>query len=301
MRESTLNDYQQRILRVLLHIQDNLDEALKLEELAALAHFSPYHFHRVFRGMVGESLAEHLRRIRLERAAARLKLGEDNVTHQAFDAGYESLEAFSRAFRRRFGVAPSDFRSRRAVARAEASPSGVHYPADGEDLSFQPLESDGARMDVKIETRDAQRVAFVRHVGPYQECGKAWQALCERLGPEGRLGPNSQFIGISHDDPDVTPADKLRYDACVPVDESFEAAGEVGVQTVNGGPYAVAMHEGPYERLSETYAHLLGQWLPGQERKLQNSPCLEVYLNDAKTTPPEKLLTAVCVPLLAED
>jgi AraC family transcriptional regulator len=98
MRESTLEDYQQRLLRVLLHIQNHLDDPLQLDELAEVAHFSPYHFHRIFRGMTGESVKEHVRRLRLERAAHRLRFTGQPVTEIAFDAGYQQHEAFTRAF-----------------------------------------------------------------------------------------------------------------------------------------------------------------------------------------------------------
>ena len=81
-----------------MHIQHHLDEAVSLDELAALAHFSPYHFHRIFRGMVGESVMEHVRRLRLERAAHRLKFSDEPITRIAFEAGYETHEAFTRAF-----------------------------------------------------------------------------------------------------------------------------------------------------------------------------------------------------------
>jgi len=106
MKPKTLESYTERLLTVLVHIQNHLDEELSLDELAAVAHFSPYHFHRIFRGMVGESVREHLRRLRLERAALRLKHGSEPVTSVAFDAGYESHEAFTRAFAALFGVSP---------------------------------------------------------------------------------------------------------------------------------------------------------------------------------------------------
>ncbi len=72
MRQQTERTYKVRILRVLVHIPNHLDEVVALEELAAIAYFSPHHFHRIFRGMVGESVMEHIRRLRLDRAAHRL-------------------------------------------------------------------------------------------------------------------------------------------------------------------------------------------------------------------------------------
>lgn len=109
MRDSTLQDYKARMLRVLKHIQQNLDEELSLEDLAGIACFSPYHFHRIFRGMLGESTREHIRRLRLERAAVQLKRSDASVTMIAFDAGYETHEAFTRAFKAMTGIAPLCF------------------------------------------------------------------------------------------------------------------------------------------------------------------------------------------------
>src|SRR5262249_47959911 len=112
MRSVTEQAYKQRILRVLVHIQEHLDEDLPLEGLARIACFSPHHFHRLCGAMVGESVKEHVRRLRLERAAYRLQYGNQPVTGIAFDAGYETHESFTRAFRAMFGTSPSCFRRR---------------------------------------------------------------------------------------------------------------------------------------------------------------------------------------------
>ncbi len=104
-------------------------------------------------------------------------------------------------------------------------------------------------MEVRIERVEPTRVAFVRHVGPYHEVGTAWERLCTRLGKDGLLSLGTRFIGICYDDPEVTPADKIRYEACVTVDNDFEAQDDVGVQTIGGGEYAVTTHVGPYSLL----------------------------------------------------
>src|SRR5215510_12521255 len=116
-RATTVADYQQRILRVLIHIQTHLDEAISLDDLARLACFSPFHFHRIFSGMTGEGVMEHVRRLRLERAAHRLQFTEEPIVRLAFDAGFETHEAFSRAFKNMFGISPSEFRGARREAK----------------------------------------------------------------------------------------------------------------------------------------------------------------------------------------
>jgi len=297
MRTITLQDYKRRLLRVLVHIQQHLDDTLELQELAGLACFSPYHFHRIFKGMVGESVKEHIRRLRLERAASQLKLGTASVTRIAFDAGYESHEGFTRSFRTAFGLSPSQFRSSSKDKLTSSAPSGLHYREGKAVRDFTTTQPGGKGMKVTIEYREPTRVAFIRHVGPYGEVGATWDKLLTLLGKDGLLGGDSLFIGICHDDPEVTPRDKIRYDACVSVDEEFVPAGEIGVQVIPGGEYAVTTHFGPYQKLGDTYTKLLGQWLPRSGRELRPTPCFEVYLNDPQNTAPEDLLTDIYAPL----
>jgi AraC family transcriptional regulator len=298
MRTVTLQDYKRRMLRVLVHIQQHLDDRLGLEELAGLACFSPCHFHRVFTGMVGESVKEHVRRLRLERAASQLKLGAAPVTQIAFDAGYASHEAFTRSFRAVFGLSPSQFRSSRRTPGVALVPSGVHYGNGTAARDFKATQRGSRFMKVTIEQREPTRVAFMRHVGPYAEVGETWDRFLPVLGKEGLLGGDTLFIGICHDDPEVTPPDKIRYDACVSVEENFRPSGDIGVQVIAGGEYAMTTHFGPYNKLGRTYTKLLGQWLPRSGRELRQTPCFEVYLNDPQSTEPEDLITDIYAPLL---
>src|SRR5437763_8103743 len=151
MRSQTEQAYRERVLRVLVYIQNYLDEALALDELAAVAHFSPYHFHRIFRGMIGESVKEHVRRLRLERAAHRLRFTGQPVTEIAFDAGYQQHEAFTRAFRAMFEQSPKEFRKRHRVVSYGPAPSGVHYQAEGELAGFRSLQRNEAPVAVQVE------------------------------------------------------------------------------------------------------------------------------------------------------
>ncbi len=297
MKTTTRKIYQERILRVLIHIQRHLDEPLELNELAALAYFSPFHFHRIFRGLVGESVMEHVRRLRLERAMNQLRASARSILDIALEAGYETHESFTRAFRSQFGLAPSSAREGVRLAAAEGPRSGVHYQPRGEIPKFKPLTEGGAEMEMKIVKRQPTRVAFVRHIGPYAACGEAWGKLCAWAGPRGLLGPQTTMIGISYDDPEITPPEKIRYDACVTVGEEVEPEGEIGVQTLKGGDYAMTVHCGPYEKLAETYGRISGEWAPRSGRVLSSDPCLEIYLNDPHRTPADQLKTEVYVPL----
>jgi AraC family transcriptional regulator len=296
MKPETRESYNERLLKVLVYIQDHLDEELPLEELAAVAHFSPYHFHRIFRGMVGESVREHVRRLRLERAASRLKHGRESVIHLAIDAGYDSHEAFTRAFAAQFGLSPSQFRRHHRSLPFPPAPSGVQCRPHGGPAGLAH-DMGGSGMEVRIENLPPRRVAFIRHIGPYREVGPTFGQLVAWAARRGRLTPQSRLLGVAHDDPDVTPPEKRRYDVCLEADAGFAGEGEVGVQEIAGGDYAVTIHRGPYHRVMETIAHLCGEWAPHSGRELRSAPTFAVFLNDPGQTPAEELLTEIYLPL----
>jgi AraC family transcriptional regulator len=294
MKKSTEQLYKKRILRVQIYIQKNLDRELSLEELARRSYFSIYHFHRIFKAVVGESLKEHIRRLRLERAASHLKHTDESIINIAFNAGYQTHEAFTRAFKTIFSCSPTDFRTDSSASQA----INPQYQSDKQaKKKNKNLVNGGKPMEVTIKNIEPMRVAFVRHVGPYNQVGRAWDRLCTHLGKEGFLGSDSEFIGICYDDPEVTPLEKIRYDACITVDESFVPEDEITVQTIGGGEYAVTTHFGPYNKLGETYSRLFGEWLLQSSRELRSEPCLEFYLNDPESTDPDDLITDICLPL----
>jgi AraC family transcriptional regulator len=299
MKSNTRQTYQERILNVLVHIQNHLDETLALEDLARVAHFSPYHFHRMFRGMVGESVKEHVRRLRLERAAHRLKFTDLPVTRIAFEAGYETHEAFTRAFRALFEESPSGFRETHQPIPYPKAPADVHYDPSGKLAGCRLALPQQPPLAVRLEDVAPLRLAFMRHVGPYADVGRTWMRFMMWAGMRGLLKTGWTMIGIVHDDPEVTPADKVRYDACLTVDDRFQPEGDVGVQGLDGGAYAVATHLGPYQDLSDTYARLCGDWLLTSGCELRSTPCFEIYRNSPQDTPPHELRTDIHVPLEA--
>ena len=143
-------------------------------------------------------------------------------------------------------------------------------------------------MDVKLTKLEPMRVAFMRHVGPYTEVGETWGQLAAWAGPRGLFGPQTRCVGLCHDDPEVTPPEKIRYDACLTAGPQVQPEGEIGVQETPGGEYAMAVHHGPYENLAATYATICGQWLPQQGREPKSGPCLEFYLNSPQETAPAR-------------
>src|SRR5580700_8224385 len=228
--QTTWNDYKERILRVLTHVQEHLDEALDLEELARVACFSSFHFHRIFAAMTGEMIADHVRRLRLERAAMELRSAAKQVIQVALDAGYEAHEAFTRAFKAAYGVSPAEFRRATEPAAILAAPSGVHFRPGVPLTTFNTNHITTKVMKVITKKIKPMRVAYLRHVGPYEGTGPTWKDLMARLSADKQIRKRSVFIGIGHDNPSVTPAAELRYDACITVDEEYDPRKPVELQ-----------------------------------------------------------------------
>jgi AraC family transcriptional regulator len=283
VKPSTEQDYRERIARTLVYIQQHLDDDLDLDKLAAVAAFSSFHFHRIFRGMVGETLKEHIRRLRLERAARDLKQTHEPIIRIALMAGFETHESFTRAFNDTFETSPSAYRAQSGTHLDDLS--GYHAP-DYPDIP-----------PVELKELPSMRLVFLRHVGPYTAVGATWGRLMAWLGMRGLLGTGMMLIGIVYDDPDVTPPGKLRYDAAVTVNRPVQPEGEFGVMELAGGRYAVVAHKGPYEELPKVYRRIYGGWLPKSGHRLRDVPAFERYFNSPQNTRSEDLLTLIHIPI----
>lgn len=289
MSEETRRDWHRRIVTAMRAMEAGLDVDLSLADIARTAHFSPYHFHRIFTGMTGESVGAFLRRLRLARAAHRLAYGTRPVTDVALEAGFEAPEAFTRAFRTAYGQPPSAWRETFRERGRPRDLSELLPPISEEERIME--------LNVTIKRLPPLKVALVRHVGPYDQCEGAWEKLCGLAGPLGLFGPHTQFIGLGHDDPRITPPEKIRYDACLTVPEDFAGTSDLPTASIGDGEYATAVVKGPYSGLAGAYAWLCGVWGPDSGREFAAKPSMEVYLNDPKTTAPEDLLTEIRVPL----
>jgi predicted dithiol-disulfide oxidoreductase (DUF899 family)/DNA gyrase inhibitor GyrI len=184
-----------------------------------------------------------------------------------------------------------------------------HHDRYGDDYQVDPTAKyqqpqaapNSPEFTVEIKTIEPIRVAFMRHVGPYPECGVTWAKLMPALAKRSISTGDSLIIGIGHDNPAVTPEAELRYDACVAVGEDFQADGEVAVQTIPGGEYAVATYVGSYDRLADVYGAFFGQWLPQSGRQMGAGPCFEVYGGDPTKTAPADPVTRIHAPVRGSD
>lgn len=283
---STNQDYIERINKVLHFIHSHLDEKLEIETLSSLAHFSPYHFHRIIRAHINEPLMTYIMRIRLETAANLILHSTLSIKDIAYKMGYDVPSSFNKAFKKKFGVAPGEFCDHYTEVKT------INYLKQMKTLEVKKLKP-------KFKELKSRTVIYVNSIGPYEAQGteKAWEKVCEFAERNRLFGRATEFIGISHDDPNLTESGKLRYDACITVSKEVRPEGEVGVKTIEGGKYAIFMHKGPYSDFEKTYDYIYGIWLSESGEEVRDAPCFEKYLNSPDKTKPEKLKTEIYIPV----
>lgn len=281
--DDTPRSYEARLLRVLAYIYDNLDGDLSLDTLAEIACMSRFHWHRVYRAMTGETLADAIRRIRMAKAANALVRDIDApVADVAGRHGYPNAASFSRTFSAVHGVSPAGFRELGAQVSNE-----LHHSAGASTM-----------YPVAIETLPPARAAGVLHRGPPIDIGRAFQTLGGLMFARSLFPHALGMVAVYHDAPGARPDAELRSHAAVLIAEGFPAGVE-GLEYFDlvGGRHAVMQHKGPYATLGAAWEWLYGKWLPQSGEEPRDAPPLEFYVNDPRTTAPDQLRTDIRVPL----
>ena len=282
-RQADWIDYEERLRRVTAYIHAHLEEDIDLNRLAEIACLSPYHWHRIYRAVRGETIATTVRRLRLHRASDALANSDAPIEKIARRAGYGSVHAFGRAFADDYGMPPATFRK-----------SGTH-------TQFQQAEGDTGMTDHEVEIVDlpSLRLATIPHRGSYMKIGGAFEQLYNWFGARRLITPDMRMIAVYFDDPDSIAEDELRSQAGVTVGDEFRFEPPLVEHMSYAGPYARLMHRGPYSSMKSSYQWLYANWLPRSGREPADAPCLEEYHNTPEQVPPPELLTAICLPLRA--
>lgn len=275
------------LLPVLVHIQANLDTDLSLAALSEQAGMSPSHFHRTFRAEIGETPADYVARLRLERAAFRLHVQDASVLHIALDCGYRNHETFTRAFRRAFGRTPAAYRSWRRQEAAAQPPSRT--PATSE-LPF-------ALSATKVVRLRQMHLAFIRHVGPYENVPGALFDELEDWAQRRRAPGPRVWLGVGHDAPSTTAPERLRFDAALMVEAPFQPEGRIAHQVLDAAEFAATTHIGPYSSLSDAYAQIFRRATTLKGHDLIGLPAVELYRAVTINTRLRLNETEICLPV----
>ena len=282
MKNITYNDYVQRINKVVAYINNHLDETLDLKTLANEAALSDFHFHRIFKALKGEAIGGYITRLRLEATARLLRYTALTIEEIAFNIGYETPASLSKAFKKQYGISPTEYRTNK----------------DTYIMKKEIINPDWALKAPKIVTLEPKNLIYVALTGAYGslDYGKAYEQLWAVIKAQKLFTKGIESICISYDDPKITEGSLQRSDVCLAIHKSATPQEEVSCKTLAGGKYAVFFYQGSYENLSQVYDTAV-RWVIDHQYTLREEPFFEKYLNDARRTPKEKLKTEIYIPI----
>ncbi len=312
-------EYVARVNRVIDHIEVNLDRPLSLAELANVAHFSRYHFHRIFGAMVGEPLNAFVQRLRLEKAARLLvEHPHSSILEVAMDCGFSSSATFARSFKEAFSMTASQWRAQaeHKICQRERK-IGKYLSIHGKDPAITACYIDPrtkrstwryemttkhGQLNAIVEVMDLpqRNVAYLRLVGPYGQSEvvpRLFDNLRTWVNARGLLTEDTLHLLVAHDNPYITEEDKLRLSICMTVPEGTPVTGEVGTMLIPGGKFAVAHFEIKPEQVAHAWNAIMGQWLPQSGFQADDRLAYEVARNNPAEHPEGKIIMDICVPV----
>ncbi len=274
--------YSQRVDAVIAYIHAHLADPLNSDTLAEVAHLSPYHWHRIYKAVTGESAMTTVKRSRMHKAAAELLRTDLSIQAIGQSVGYPRLHSFNRTFKAYYGMAPGQFRH----ANSRNTDSAISTSA------FNP-----ARYQVTLDTKPDMHLIGLWHQGDFMEIGRTFEAVMAQCSIHGLIETEPVTAGVYYSDPEVTGVDALRSFAGVSVAADINPPDELQKIIYPGGRFASMIHTGPYALLNQSYHWLFGCWLPASNEAVKDQPCCEIYLNAPVQTDPSELRTAICLPI----
>lgn len=307
-------EYMVRVNRVIDAIEANLDSPPNAAQLARLAGFSRFHFHRIFSACMGETLGRFVQRLRLERAAAQLLHRPDlSITEIALDAGFSSSSTFARSFRDNFGMTASSWRDGKCTDRnlgmSNRNPreavhiSSGHFDPATHQWTWRISMTDKKRIQttITVQPQEPLEIAYVRHVGPYANRADVFRGLWGQIlgwaGPRGLFHPPvTQMLCVYHDNPDVTDEERLRISLGITVPPETGADQTIGRMTLEGGPVARARFTIAADEYADAW-QVVYNWLVESGYKPDDRLPYEIYRNNPEQHPENLHEIEICVPV----
>jgi len=293
----TRREYLKRINAVLNFIESNLDTNLSLEFLSKKAHYSAYHFHRVFLTIVNERLNEYVNRKRIERIASILLVSPNpSLKDLAYKYGFNSDNSFSRAFKKYYGISPTKFKSE---GKELLSKIGIEpFSSEKYICSIDTIEQ-WTKMNAQITIKELPelKLACISNIGQFEKAGSMFQKLME-WGHQKRVLDTSNFkaITIYHDNPNTTQNSKVRFSTCVTISKNINTNGEIKQHNLKKGIYIIGQFEIKAEEISKAWKSMC-VWVIENGYEFRDGDYFEVYHNDHNTHPEQKFIMDICIPL----
>jgi AraC family transcriptional regulator len=289
------SEYAQRINRVIDHLRGNLDRQVKLEELAKVACFSEFHFHRIFSAVSGETLNHFTNRLRLEKAARLLRYSGQSLTDIALDCGFSSPATFSRAFRSGYDTSPSRFRQSGEIKKSKIC---KELFSAQEYLLPMSAEEKRAAFPVKLIDVPEREVAYIRVANAF-ETERVLAALKTMIdwAQSQDIFSRGTLFGMSADDPHVTPKHLYRYEVCFAPSVPFECMEGMSRLKMPAMRYATTRISGDIRKVSTATDYLFRGWLINSDYEPEPAPGLEVFLDKENAMDWSHFELELCIPV----
>ncbi len=289
------SEYAQRINRVIDYLRENLDRQVKLEELAKVACFSEFHFHRIFSAVSGETINNFTNRLRLEKAARLLRYTDRSLTDIALDCGFSSSATFSRAFRSGYDTSPSQFRK-----SGEIKKSKICKELFSKQEYILPMSAEEKRAAFPVRLIDVpeRQVAYIRVTNAF-EMDRVLAALKTMIEWAKSQDIFSQGIlfGMSVVDPHVTPKHLYRYEVCLASSFPFECMEGMSKLKMPAMRYAATKVSGDIRKVATATDYLFRGWLINSAYEPEPAPGLEIFLDKEKATDWSHFELELCIPV----
>lgn len=296
-------EYIRRINLALNYIDENLDQDLNLAILAKIAHYSPFHFHRLFTGITGENPNKYILRLRIERAAYQIKKQSSlSISEIAFRNGFVSNSNFSKAFKKYYGISPSFLRKNTdefsKIRQIKSKNGQVQIEITDDFRMMDHLNLIQSTTPITIRKIPDVKVAYVNYVGAFDKIGHAYDILM-KWAKGVNLGPVKSITRF-HDSPEVTEICQVRQSACVELKGEYPPSDDISFSTIVGGKHAVGSFELVMSELDSAWQSMM-LWVAEHELIIdERKTSFEVYHRTSKEVP-FKMQIEIFVPIKSKD
>ena len=303
LNKKSNKEYINRINLVLIYIDEHIDEDLSLESVAKVALYSPFHFHRIFKAVIGETLNSYVNRRRIEKIALELMhKNEVSIAELSLQYGFSSNSSFTRAFKSFYGVSPTDFRKQ--LPGKFSKISKVESKIGQEESIFEKYicninnHLNWIEMNAKIEIKEISDLHFagVTHIG-VNGIENAFNIVLKWARSKGILeNPEAKMARIFHDSFKITSPDKVRMSVAISMNEPFTAENEITPVSIKKGKCIVGSFEITPEDFEKSWSSLF-VWMNEQGYKKSEVTPFEIYHNDFRNHPENKCLVDFYIPI----
>ena len=293
-----------RLNTAIAFIESNLSEKISLEIIAEKAHFSPFHFHRLFKIVVGETVHNFINRKRIEKSAAYLlHQKEINSTEIAEKVGFSSLSAFSKSFKKFYGISPNNFKKESPekyskICKTDSKNGKVTITFEQYICNINNALK-WLQMNAKTEIKKVPRLdlGYISHKGKMEAIGSIYNKLVKWATPKGLINEETRMVTIYHDSPKITDPNNLRMSACIILNDPIELDGEVNLKILSPTKCIVSRLEITPFQFQQAWEASFAFMIENGYKKSEADP-FEIYYNNAAEHPENKFIVDLCIPIL---